>query len=499
MTVNALTRAQWLYDGVYGLSVAFIPGLVPAIPITSDLSVWRWNQICNDFDLPGFVADVAATGAGWVLLGVGQTNGFYCAPNNFYRTQTNTRIGQFCSARDLVSEVADALLAIGVYTMVYYAAEGPSGAPPNILSTFPCPSDQAPATTRASVNSMISEWSIKWGTKVRGWWFDGCFVGGYTNPTDGQANLAALIAAAQAGNPASIVACNPGSTAYRSMHPDEDFMAGEEPGIYRFPYERLVVAGGRTVQWHTLTFIGGFWSQARSNRLFGDLLGHYTDWQCSRYLEPSEYLYSSYREVEYLPEQLAAYAKNIHTLGGASTYDVAINQYGRINKKHLEVFARVKEVVRDNAPLRVFTDLARYKPTSIVSNYSPFPDLPINGEEFYHFGTYATNGIKNPSRFAQAGGEWDWALQVDLIVEKHITRAVCTFQQDRYPTNYAVWTTRDRITWTPVATNAAGGPGRFEYVFPSSLCRWVLLKANAPNGPNQPGFQMGVMGFEVYE
>src|SRR6185369_16492335 len=71
-------------------------------------------------------------------------------------------------------------------------------------------------------------WSLRWGTKVAGWWFDGCFFPNSMYRSPETPNFASFAAAARAGNPDAAVTFNPG-VVYRMMSitPYEDFTAGE--------------------------------------------------------------------------------------------------------------------------------------------------------------------------------------------------------------------------------------------------------------------------------
>ena len=102
--------------------------------------------------------------------------------------------------------------------------------------------------------SVITEWSKRWGRRVSGWWFDGCYYPDamYRHPEP--PNFASFAAAVRSGNPDSLVAFNPGVlNPIITLTPEEDYTAGEinDPG--------KVVCPGRWVgkaQFHMLSYLG---------------------------------------------------------------------------------------------------------------------------------------------------------------------------------------------------------------------------------------------------
>jgi Domain of unknown function (DUF4114)/Alpha-L-fucosidase len=295
--VNDFTKTK------YGLSMGLIPS-----------SDGTWNQTIANFDVPAFAADVAKTGAAYVIFSIGQTSGYYTSPNNTYLDITKTQPGQYVPTRDLIHEIALELKKINVATMVYLAAEGPTAAPFKILESFPIRSDRADyADFRNNFNLVIEEWSKRWGEDVAGWWFDGAWVDGYTNPVDGVANLNALMAAARSGNPNSIVAANPSSGRYNILSDQQDYIAGEDTVFDKYP---TMPAPGKTTKqaWHTISFLGSTWAEGSANR--------------------------------YSNQQLIDYIKAVNKGGGVVTMDVAVTPTGHLSQAQIAQVAAVKAAVR---------------------------------------------------------------------------------------------------------------------------------------------------------
>jgi hypothetical protein len=289
----------------YGLNIAFLPGATIASGADG-----TWNQTVNNFDVPAFVADVAKTGAAYVIFSVGQTSGFYASPSDSFREVTGTAPGEYDSTRDLVKEVAQALKKIGIATMVYLSAEGPTAAPEFIRNNFPIRDDRATDPTfQYRFNNIVKEWSQRWGDDVAGWWFDGAWVDGYTNPVNGRANLNALIRAAKAGNPKSLVSANASSGRFVALSDRQDFLSGENVVFDRYPS-----ANHTGPAWHAISYLGNTWSEGSATR--------------------------------YGNQQLIDYVQTVNRGRGVVTMDVAVNQRGRISAAQLAQLAVVKSAVR---------------------------------------------------------------------------------------------------------------------------------------------------------
>src|SRR5687768_3157801 len=83
-------------------------------PLTSD----DWNRRVESFDTESFASQVAQSGAGYVVLTLGQNSGFYCSPNATYDKITGITPSK-CSQRDLLADVADALTKYNIKTLAY--------------------------------------------------------------------------------------------------------------------------------------------------------------------------------------------------------------------------------------------------------------------------------------------------------------------------------------------------------------------------------------------
>ena len=110
------------------------------------------------------------------------------------------------------------------------------------------------------VESMIREWSLRYGSGVKGWWFDGLYQ--HNNIRDTRMdmslkhNISTHTLAAKAGNKKSIVTYNYGFGDIQVNTPYCDYSSGEKRTIDEFPSERWVADG---VQWFLFTYLGEKW------------------------------------------------------------------------------------------------------------------------------------------------------------------------------------------------------------------------------------------------
>ncbi len=263
-------RTDWFKNAKWGV---FMHYMADTVLKGDELTVENWNKTVDAFDAKGLTEQLASAGAGYFVLTLGQNSGFYCSPNASYDRLTGFAPSK-CSRRDLVSDLSDALRARHIRLLVYL----PSGAPDRDkaatkalewkagqfpLWTYkdgkPKGQDDRLASFQRKWESVIAEWSKRWGRKVSGWWFDGCYYPDamYRHPQ--APNFASFAAAARAGNPDSIVAFNPGVlNPIITLTPEEDYAAGEinEPD--------KVVCAGRWVgqaQFQMLSYLGPSWCQ----------------------------------------------------------------------------------------------------------------------------------------------------------------------------------------------------------------------------------------------
>lgn len=253
-------RAGWIQNARYAWGVmthylADWQARVNKLEMTVDL----WNKMVDGFDIEAVAKHLDEAGVGHYQLSIGQNSGYYLSPNAVYDKFVGITPSR-CSRRDLVADFYETLHRRDIKLMVYL----PSGAPAGDRTAREALEWQNGPYPNKSFQrkweQVIAEWSRRWGTKVCGWWFDGCYFPNSMYRSADPPNFASFAAAARAGNPDSAVAFNPG-VIYRliSVSPDEDFTAGEIDKPDLATVRRA--ADGRIdgTQIHILSFLGETW------------------------------------------------------------------------------------------------------------------------------------------------------------------------------------------------------------------------------------------------
>ena len=258
----AAKRTEWFYQAKYGVFTHYLSGL--QCPV-SDVNAW--NKVVDSFDVNALADQIAATGAHYYVITLGQNSGYYCSPNATYDKIVGITPSK-CSRRDLVADLYEPLKKKGIALMVYL----PSGAPDQDTAAMkaldwknnPQPADPDPRLKafQQKWESVIREWSLRWGSKVKGWWFDGCYFADAMYRSPEAPNFESFAAATRAGNPDSIVAFNPGVLEPIICHSaSEDYTAGE------IDQPDKTVCSGRYVkqaQFHMLSYLGKWWGDQKN-------------------------------------------------------------------------------------------------------------------------------------------------------------------------------------------------------------------------------------------
>jgi len=305
-------RARWMAEARFGVMTHYLADL-QSHEHHLEMSVERWNQVVDGFDVEKMARQLESVGAGYYQISIGQNSGYYLAPNAAYDRITGIDPSK-CSRRDLVADLSEALHKRGIRLMVYL----PSGAPAQDQTADaalewrngPFPNREF----QLKWEQVIREWSARWGGKVAGWWFDGCYFPNSMYRSDQPPNFASFAAAARAGNPEAAVAFNPG-VVYRilSLTPHEDFTAGEidKPDLVTIRRDSRGKVDGARI--HMLSYLGENWGRGAAPR-FSD-------------------------------EQVIAYTKKVRDAGGAVTWDVPVHLDGTIAQPFLDQLAALSRAL----------------------------------------------------------------------------------------------------------------------------------------------------------
>jgi hypothetical protein len=308
---SAGDRAAWMKEARWGVMTHYLADWIARADGDGGgrtMSVASWNELVDHFDVEGLAGQLDATGAGYLVFTIGQNSGFYVAPNASYDRFTGITPSK-CARRDLVADLAGALGKRGIRLIVYLPAGAPAGdrAARDALQWQDGPNRNREFQLRWE--TVIREWSERWGMKVAGWWFDGCYWPNTMYRTAEPPHFASFAAAARAGNPDSVLAFNPGVVdRILSVTPEEDYTAGEINDPERLMIRRA--RGGKVdgAQVHVLTYLGSTWGKG-----------------APRFIEP----------------QVTAFCRTVARPGGVITWDVPIEKGGLIAPAFLESLATV--------------------------------------------------------------------------------------------------------------------------------------------------------------
>ncbi len=298
-------RTDWFQEAGWGV---FTHYLADTVAEGAKTSPERWNALVDGFDVDGLAGELAAVGAKYYFITLGQNSGHYIAPNASYDRFTGIRPSK-CARRDLTASLSAALARRGIRLMVYLPAGAPDRDPTAMRALEwrlgPYPNREF----QVKWEQVIAEWSHRWGTRIHGWWFDGCYWPNIMYRSAEPPNFASFARAARTGNPGNIVAFNRGVIyPILSMTEQEDYTAGEinEPERVR--------CSGRWVdgaQFHMLSYLGTNWG--RGPKRFSD-------------------------------EQVANWTRQIISKGGVVTWDVPIQANGHIPPEFLDQLKKLAKV-----------------------------------------------------------------------------------------------------------------------------------------------------------
>jgi len=257
LITTAQERAAWMKKARWGIMVHYLADWRSRTDsITTTTAVW--NEMINQFDVEGLAKQIKEAGAGYLIFTIGQNSGYYVAPNKTYERITGN--SSKCSQRDLITDLSAALRKQGIKLIVYLPSGAPAG---DSVARKALKWENGPYPNlefQRNWEAIIRDWSQRWGNKIDGWWFDGCYWPNIMYRNEQAPNFASFAAAARAGNSQSIVAFNPG-VVYRtlSLTPYEDYTAGEVDKPEFISIKRSYEGKVDGKQIHLLSFLGKTW------------------------------------------------------------------------------------------------------------------------------------------------------------------------------------------------------------------------------------------------
>jgi hypothetical protein len=293
-------RAAWLGEAKWGVMCHYLADWIARRENFNGgrMTVERWNELIDHFEVEALAKQLEAIGAKYYIFTIGQNSGFYCSPNAAYDGIVGISPSR-CSRRDLIADLADALAKRNIRLIVYLPSGAPNGDREAKEKLQWTNGPHANREFQRHWEAIISEWSKRWGTKVAGWWFDGCYWPNSMYRASEPPNFESFAAAARAGNPDSAIAFNPG-VVYRTMSitPHEDYIAGEVDQPDRWTARRHEDGKQDGARLHMLAYLGERWGTGAAPR--------------------------------FRNEEVIAFTQKVIDTGGAATWDVPIQSDGTI-------------------------------------------------------------------------------------------------------------------------------------------------------------------------
>lgn len=319
-----------------------------------------WDECVNDFDVDAFAERVHRVGAGYVIFSLCQVTATLCAPNKTFDEITGYACAESGSKRDLPLELGRALAKYDIDLYLYFTGDGPQR--DEIASkAFDTLNRHGERVTEEFVrkwSSVMREYSLRYGSLVKGWWIDAAFdYIGYNDRL-----LKYYKDAALAGNPDALIAFNNGVVRLDMNDPqvialadgetemdkaigaiNKKALAGDEaakavirkydtPEKYRYSVHDDFTAGEASYYneipesgevdgclWHVMSFLGMSYCMP--------LCGVVCGWAApgSRY------------SAEYIRD----YTRKVNAVGGVVTFDVCVDRYGFIDEGQLAVLSLI--------------------------------------------------------------------------------------------------------------------------------------------------------------
>lgn len=305
---NGNQNTDWFKNAGLGLMVHYLKDIY-----NKEGGSEAWNKAVDRFNTEQFAIDCKRAGVSYVMWALGQNDGYYCSPNATYDSICGVKPGELCSTRDLPMDIYKSLSKRNIRLILYLPGNPPHSNKQAVKGFDYTYGKDTPTSqyTQARLEAVIREWSLRYGKKVSGWWFDGMYRSGIIQ-TRSDMNLAHNISthtlAAKAGNYNSIVTYNYGVDKIQSDSPYDDYSAGEENNIGQLPDGRWISEG---IQWFHFTFLGKSWGSGG---------------------------------VRYKTSDLTAWAQKVFEKEGIMCFDAKTNATGAIDSDQLAQLAAISKV-----------------------------------------------------------------------------------------------------------------------------------------------------------
>ena len=299
-----------LYSRKFGVFNHFLFG-APGGSVPAEQATSGWNERCEAFDVRYAARTLHELGAGYYVITLMQGRKYMAAPNAAFDAIAGTKPGEACAKCDLILDLSDALRAYDIDLYLYFTGDGPYRDPE-------CGEKFGFVEPRRGVSpdfcrkwaSVLEEYAVRYGSRVRGWWIDGCYdYFGYD-----EERLSYYHAAVKKGNPGAMTAMNNGvKDELVKWYAGDEFTCGEFNDFRYVPRSRSVDGA----QAHILAPLGlsadgspwGGWNRPGC--------------KCTK-------------------AELRDYVSRVHDAGGVVTVDIHIRQDCTFDDDQLEVLSGIR-------------------------------------------------------------------------------------------------------------------------------------------------------------
>ena len=308
-------KTDWLYNKKWGVFIHLLNATQNNPRRAENMGAGQtdWSDYIDSLDAELIAEQIAEINAGYLFLTIMQRSKHMLAPNETYDKITGYKPGEACAKRDFVEDMHKALDKRGIGLLLYYTGDGPLD-DPQAGAAFGYVNQEEKVSVGfvQKWTDVLKEYSVRYGSKVKGWWVDGCYKFiGYDEP-----KLKFYADAIRAGNPDALVSLNIGVEARVSPYSaSDDFTTGEMNDFQDLPDGRFIDGA----QWHTLSFLG---------------------------VPPDGNIYNGWCQPKskYSGEYMRDYVKKVNERGGVVTVDVCMFRDGHIDKEQLSVLGHLKDL-----------------------------------------------------------------------------------------------------------------------------------------------------------
>lgn len=287
-----------------------------------------WNRTVDSYDVEKVAYQLHKMGAGYYFITLVHGKEYMIAPNAVYDTICGSEPGELCARRDLVDDLYYALKKYDIDLCLYFNCLSPSN---NSFARKYREKFQFFGSDVSNVNalkgeagrdfvikwsSILEEFSVRYGDKVKAWWLDSCYT--YSGYTEEMIRL--YYNAIKKGNPNALTAFNNGVIDYskplETYVKDEEFTCGECCGHIEFENFTYIPTG---------RFVDG--AQAHLLVPLGTCSGPYGAWGA--------------RGTTVGHAHIKDYLEKLHKAGGILTVDIFVAPDGTFDEEQMAVLTGI--------------------------------------------------------------------------------------------------------------------------------------------------------------